>query len=99
MWQLSAQRTPATLASTCAAGSTHCDLTLLLRPAPLLHLLPARAGVFALDTADIYGPSEAIIGQHLRLNPGAAQRTKVQRGAAEGRHDSCCSTARTAWRT
>ncbi|WIA11681.1 hypothetical protein OEZ85_011778 [Tetradesmus obliquus] len=37
----------------------------------------SRAGMFTLDTADIYGPSEAIIGQYLRLNPAAAMRTKV----------------------
>lgn len=34
-------------------------------------------GVFTLDTADIYGPSEALIGQHLRLNTAAAHNTRV----------------------
>ncbi|KAF6265763.1 aldo/keto reductase [Scenedesmus sp. NREL 46B-D3] len=37
----------------------------------------SRAGMSTLDTADIYGPSEAIVGQYMRLNPAAAMRTKV----------------------
>lgn len=46
---------------------------------PVLHPVPIvlLSGMFTVDTADIYGPSEAIIGQHLRLNPAAAVRTKV----------------------
>lgn len=28
-----------------------------------------RAGITTFDTADVYGPSEAIIGQYLRLFP------------------------------
>lgn len=34
-------------------------------------------GMWTLDTADNYGPSEATIGQHLRLNPGAQGVTRV----------------------
>lgn len=30
----------------------------------------------SFDTADVYGPSEAIVGQYLRLNPG--RRPQVQ---------------------
>eukprot|EP00879_Flechtneria_rotunda_P028661 GHRR01030867.1.p1 GENE.GHRR01030867.1~~GHRR01030867.1.p1 ORF type:complete len:268 (+),score=101.36 GHRR01030867.1:3-806(+) len=36
-----------------------------------------RAGMFTFDTADNYGPSEAVIGQHMRLNPATAYRTKA----------------------
>uniref|UniRef100_A0A383V526 NADP-dependent oxidoreductase domain-containing protein n=1 Tax=Tetradesmus obliquus TaxID=3088 RepID=A0A383V526_TETOB len=48
----------------------------------------SRAGMFTLDTADIYGPSEAIIGQYLRLNPAAAMRTKV----SQHQEQQCMST-------
>lgn len=34
--------------------------------------------MFTLDTADTYGPSEAIIGQYMRLDPAAAHKTKVK---------------------
>eukprot|EP00878_Enallax_costatus_P000475 GHUV01000567.1.p1 GENE.GHUV01000567.1~~GHUV01000567.1.p1 ORF type:complete len:455 (+),score=136.94 GHUV01000567.1:163-1527(+) len=36
-----------------------------------------KQGMFTLDTADIYGPSEALIGQYMRLNPAAAHNTKI----------------------
>lgn len=34
-------------------------------------------GVTTIDTADNYGGSELLVGQHLRLNPEAAFRTQV----------------------
>jgi hypothetical protein len=39
-------------------------------------LLPA--GVTTIDTADNYGGSELLVGQHLRLNPQAAFSTQVR---------------------
>lgn len=36
-----------------------------------------RAGITTIDTADNYGGSELLVGQHLRLNPEAAFNTQV----------------------
>eukprot|EP00971_Amphidinium_carterae_P266132 5279249-Amphidinium_carterae.2 len=35
-----------------------------------------RAGVTTLDTADIYGPSESIVGQFMKQEPSALPCTK-----------------------
>lgn len=36
-----------------------------------------RAGVTSLDTAPIYGPAEALVGQYLRLQPDRRPQLQV----------------------
>lgn len=36
-----------------------------------------RAGITTLDTADVYGQSEAVIGQYLRLYPAHRSSTTI----------------------
>lgn len=65
-WQLSGRHTGDPVSDRTSGAEAVNDLA-------IFH----RVGINTLDTADNYGPSEALIGQYLRLNPWEATTTNV----------------------
>ncbi|KXZ50070.1 hypothetical protein GPECTOR_18g49 [Gonium pectorale] len=65
-WQLSGRHRGDPATDRTSGGEAVADM-------PVFH----RAGVTTIDTADNYGPSEALIGQYLRLHPWQAASTTV----------------------
>ncbi len=52
-----------------------------------------RAGVTTLDTADVWGPNEALVGQYLRLHPWRRQEVQV-RGVRGGAREAASKRGR-----
>ncbi|PNW86744.1 hypothetical protein CHLRE_02g095127v5 [Chlamydomonas reinhardtii] len=65
-WQLSGRHTGDSYTDRTRGGEAVSDLAAF-----------ARAGITSLDTADNYGPAEALIGQYLRLHPWNSPATTI----------------------